>query len=131
MSCFVHTERELNNLGRYLKEEIEMHSELVDSIILNLYQFELISVNGRYNENNKIDFQIRRGEEYEQLDDITDYDALKLLDSIRYQSDSISSSELFNAMLNLHHKLTTGIVKVKDLPKNYKATPEYEESLCW
>lgn len=131
MSCFVHTERELNNLGRYLKEEIEMHSELVDSIILNLYQFELISVNGRYNENNKIDFQIRRGEEYEQLDDLTDYDALKLLDSIRYQSDSISSSELFNAMLNLHHKLTTGIVKVKDLPKNYKDTPEYEESLCW
>ncbi|WP_368909243.1 hypothetical protein [Staphylococcus epidermidis] len=131
MSCFVHTERELNNLGRYLKEEIEMHSELVDSIILNLYQFELISVNGRYNENNKIDFQIRRGEEYEQLDDLTDYDALKLLDSIRYQSDSISSSELFNAMLNLHHKLTTGIVKVKDLSKNYKDTPEYEESLCW
>lgn len=131
MSCFVHTERELNNLGRYLKEEIEMHSELVDSIILNLYQFELISVNGRYNENNKIDFQIIRGEEYEQLDDLTDYDALKLLDSIRYQSDSISSSELFNAMLNLHHKLTTGIVKVKDLPKNYKDTPEYEESLCW
>ncbi|MCG1130890.1 hypothetical protein [Staphylococcus hominis] len=131
MSCFVHTERELNNLGRYLKEEIEMHSELVDSIILNLYQFELISVNGRYNENNKIDFQIRRGEEYEQLDDITDYDALKLLDSIKYQSDCISSSQLFDAMTNLHHKLTTGIVKVKDLPKNYKDTPEYEESLCW
>lgn len=131
MSCFVHTNKELNSLGKYLKEEIYMHSELVNNIILNLYQFELTSFNGRYTENEKIDFEIMEGEEYEDLDDLTDYDALKLLDSIKYQSDYIESEMLFKKMVNLHHKLTAGIIYIKRLPQDYKKTGEYEASPCW
>lgn len=131
MSCFVHTNRELNNLGKYFKEEIKMNEQLADSVILNLYHFELISFNGRYDEKENINFKFSKGEEYDQLDNLTDYDALKFLDSIKYQSDYIQSSELFGKMENLHKKLTNGIIEYKDLPKNYKDTPEYEESLCW
>lgn len=131
MSVFVHTNRELNNLGKYFKEEIKMNSDLVDNIILNLYQFELLSVNNRYQENNPIDLQIAKGEEYKQLDDLTDFDALKLLDSIKYQSDCIESEILFEKMENLHYKLTTGIVDIKRLPQDYKKTGDYEASMCW
>ncbi|MDS3838294.1 MULTISPECIES: hypothetical protein [Staphylococcus] len=131
MSCFVHTNRELNNLGKYLKEEIKMNEQLADSVILNLYHFELISFNGRYDEKENINFKFSKGEEYDQLDNLTDYDALKLLDSIKYQSDYIQSPELFGKMENLHKKLTNGIVEYKELPKNYKKQAEYEASLCW
>ena len=131
MSCFVHTNRELNNLGKYFKEEIKMNEQLADSVILNLYHFELISFNGRYDEKENINFKFSKGEEYDQLDNLTDYDALKLLDSIKYQSDYIQSPELFDKMENLHKKLTNGIVEYKELPKNYKKQSEYEASLCW
>ncbi|MGV3125423.1 hypothetical protein ACEE94_11900 [Staphylococcus epidermidis] len=131
MSCFVHTNRELNNLGKYLKEEIKMNSQLVDNVLLNLYHFEVISFNGRYEEDEKIEFQFSKGKEYEKLDNLTDYDALKLLDSIKYQSQCLESEILFEKMESLHHKLTSGIVYIKRLPQDYKRQPEYEDSLCW
>ena len=131
MSSFVHTEKEFNKLGKFFKEEIKLDSELTDNIIFNLYQFEIISVNARYEENNPVDIQIYKGSNYEELELLTGYDALKLLDSIKYQSDYIQSPELFGKMENLHKKLTNGIVEYKELPKNYKKQAEYEASLCW
>jgi len=131
MSSFVHTEREFNELSKFFKEGIKLDSELTDNIIFNLYQFELISVNARYEENNPADIQMYKGSKYDELEMLTDYDALKLLDSIKYQAADMKSKVLWENVLNVHQKLTNGIVKVKNLEKAYKKTAEYEMSACW
>lgn len=131
MSSFVHTEREFNKLGKFFKEEIKLDSELTDNIIFNLYQFELISVNARYEENNPADIQMYKDSKYDELEMLTGYDALKLLDSIKYQSADMKSEILWENVLNVHEKLTNGIVKVQNLEKAYKKTAEYEISACW
>lgn len=53
MSSFMHDEKTFNALGKYFKETIKMDSEFTDHLIFNLYQFEIISVNARYEENNR------------------------------------------------------------------------------
>lgn len=130
MSCFVHTERELNTLGKYFKEVIKLEAEFTDHLIFNLYQFELISVNSRYEENSPSDILMYKDEEYEKLELISSYDALKLLDSIVYQAAGIESKLLWNEVLNVHKKLTEGIVKIESIKSDYKNTVEYEDS-CW
>ncbi|RIN97164.1 hypothetical protein BU002_02260 [Mammaliicoccus sciuri] len=130
MSCFVHTERELNTLGKYFKEVIKLEAEFTDHLIFNLYQFELISVNSRYEENSPSDILMYKDEEYEKLELISSYDALKLLDSIVYQAAGIESKILWNEVLNVHKKLTEGIVKIESIKSDYKNTVEYEDS-CW
>lgn len=130
MSCFVHTERELNTLGKYFKEVIKLEAEFTDHLIFNLYQFELISVNSRYEENSPSDILMYKDEEYEKLELISSYDALKLLDSIVYQAAGIESKILWNEVLNVHKKLTEGIVKIESIKSDYKNTIEYEDS-CW
>lgn len=130
MSCFVHTERELNTLGKYFKEVIKLEDEFTDHLIFNLYQFELISVNSRYEENSPSDILMYKDEEYEKLELISSYDALKLLDSIVYQAAGIESKILWNEVLNVHKKLTEGIVKIESIKSDYKNTVEYEDS-CW
>ncbi|RIN92421.1 hypothetical protein [Mammaliicoccus sciuri] len=130
MSCFVHTERELNTLGKYFKEVIKLDAEFTDHLIFNLYQFELISVNSRYEENSPSDILMYKDEEYEKLELISSYDALKLLDSIVYQAAGIESKILWNEVLNVHKKLTEGIVKIESIKSDYKNTVEYEDS-CW
>ena len=131
MSSFVHTEKEFNKLGKFFKEEIKLDSELTDNIIFNLYQFEIISVNARYEENNPVDIQIYKGSNYEELELLTGYDALKLLDSIKYQAADMKSEILWENVLNVHQKLTNGIIKVQSLEKDYQETAEYEVSTCW
>lgn len=131
MSSFVHTEKEFNKLGKFFKEEIKLDSEQTDNIIFNLYQFEIISVNARYKENNPVDIQIYKGSNYEELELLTGYDALKLLDSIKYQAADMKSEILWENVLNIHQKLTNGIIKVQSLEKDYQETAEYEMSTCW
>lgn len=131
MSSFVHTEKEFNKLGKFFKDEIKLDSELTDNIIFNLYQFEIISVNARYEENNPADIQMYKGFEYDELELLTGYDALKLLDSIKYQAADMKSEILWETVLNVHQKLTNGIIKVQSLEKDYQETAEYEMSTCW
>lgn len=131
MSSFIHTEKEFNKLGKFFKEEIKLDSELTDNIIFNLYQFEIISVNARYEENNPADIQMYKGCKYDELELLTGYDALKLLDSIKYQAADMKSEILWENVLNVHQKLTNGIIKVQSLEKDYQETAEYEMSSCW
>jgi hypothetical protein len=131
MSCFVHSEEMFNCLGKYFKEYIKMDSEFTDHLIFNLYQFELISVNTRYNENNPADIQMYKGEVYEELPMLTSYDALKFLDSIKYQEADMKSEILWKSVINVHKKLVDGIIKVADLTKNYTNAEEYEMSEWW
>ncbi|MGI2314974.1 hypothetical protein ACQ28U_11725 [Staphylococcus cohnii] len=61
---------------------------------------------------------------------LTGYDALKLLDSIKYQAADMKSEILWENVLNVHQKLTNGIIKVQSLEKDYQETAEYEMSTC-
>ncbi|AKL93500.1 hypothetical protein AYP1020_p45 (plasmid) [Staphylococcus capitis subsp. capitis] len=131
MSCFVHSEEMFNSLGKYFKEYIKMDSEFTDHLIFNLYQFEIISVNTRYNENNPADIQMYKGQTYEELPMLSSYDALKFLDSIKYQAADMKSEILWQSVINVHKKLVDGIVKVADLTENYTNAEEYEMSEWW
>lgn len=131
MSSFIHTERELNTLGKYFKEELRIDKDLADNIIFNLYQFEVVSVNTRYKENNQLGIKMYQGEEYQNLELISDYDALKLLNSIKYQASDMMSEVLWLKVLNLHEKLVNGILKIKNIESNYKNHSEYEVSNFW
>ena len=131
MSSFVHSERELNTLGKYFKEIVKLDVDFTDHLIFNLYQFELIGVNTRYEENSPADIQIYKGDAYEELETISSYDALKLLDSIKYQAADMKSDMLWNQVLHVHQKLTQGIVKLDDINKEYQDTEEYETSVWW
>lgn len=42
MSCFVHDEKELNILGKYLKEELKVEKNLADHIINPLTIFSTL-----------------------------------------------------------------------------------------
>ncbi|MGW8041311.1 hypothetical protein ACWEX2_13935 [Staphylococcus xylosus] len=131
MSAFIHTERELNTLGKYFKEELKIDKDLADNIIFNLYQFEVVAVNTRYEENNQLDIKMYQDEEYQSLELISDYDALKLLNSIKYQASDIQSDVLWIKVLNLYEKLVNGILKIKNIQPNYKKHSEYEISNYW
>ncbi|RIM48128.1 hypothetical protein BUY22_02075 [Staphylococcus cohnii] len=131
MSSFVHSERELNTLGKYFKEIVKLDVDFTDHLIFNLYQFELIGVNTRYEENSPADIQIYKGDAYEELETISSYDALKLLDSIKYQASDMKSDMLWNQVLHVHQKLTQGIVKLDGINKEYQDTEEYETSVWW
>ncbi|WP_193014126.1 hypothetical protein [Staphylococcus equorum] len=131
MSSFIHTEREFNNLAKYFKEELLIDKDLAENVIYNLYQFEVVAVNTRYKENNQLDIRIYQGEDYQNLEKLTDYDALKLLDSIKYQANDMQSEVLWIKVENLYKKLITGILKIKDISEQYKNHSEYEMSNCW
>lgn len=131
MSSFIHTERELNTLGKYFKEELRIDKDLADNIIFNLYQFEVVAVNTRYKENNQLSIKMYQGEEYQKLELITDYDALKLLNSIKYQASDMMSDVLWLKVLNVHEKLVNGILKIKNIESNYQNHSEYEISNLW
>ncbi|WP_353420029.1 hypothetical protein PYH66_13440 (plasmid) [Staphylococcus delphini] len=131
MSSFVHSETEFNTLGKYFKEVIKLDSDFTDHLIFNLYQFELISVNTRYDKNNSADIMMYKGEGYNNLEVISSYDALKLLNSIKYQASDMNSDMLWNQVLNVHQKLVEGIVKIENIPTNYKETELYAESQWW
>ncbi|GJG13130.1 hypothetical protein [Staphylococcus argenteus] len=68
MSCFVHSEKEFNTLGKYFKEVVKLDNDFTDNLIFNLYQFELVSFNTRYNENNPANIMMYKGEAYENLE---------------------------------------------------------------
>ncbi|WP_182683104.1 hypothetical protein [Staphylococcus saprophyticus] len=55
---------------------------------------------------------------------------MKLLDSIKYQAADMKSEILWENVLNVHQKLTNGIIKVQSLEKDYQETAEYEMSTC-
>ncbi|MBM6639606.1 hypothetical protein DWB98_13290 (plasmid) [Staphylococcus xylosus] len=131
MSSFIHTEKELNTLGKYFKEELRIDKDLADNIIFNLYQFEVVAVNTRYQENNQLDIKMYQDEEYQNLELITDYDALKLLNSIKYQASDMKSDVLWLKVLNVHEKLEKGILKIKNIKENYKDHLKYEVSTYW
>ncbi|MDU4503736.1 MAG: hypothetical protein E7J02_12175 [Staphylococcus warneri] len=131
MSCFVHTESVLNSLGKFFKETIKMDSDFTDHLIFNLYQFELISVNTRYDENNTADIQMYKGQAYEDLPELSSYDALKLLNSIKYQASDMKSDVLWNQVVKVHQKLVRGIIQIENLEENYKDTVAYNESTWW
>ncbi|MDU4493539.1 MAG: hypothetical protein E7I84_12315 [Staphylococcus warneri] len=131
MSCFVHTESVLNSLGKFFKETIKMDSDFTDHLIFNLYQFELISVNTRYDENNTADIQMYKGQAYEDLPELSSYDALKLLNSIKYQASDMKSDVLWNQVVKVHQKLVSGIIQIENLEENYKDTVAYNESTWW
>lgn len=131
MSSYIHTEREFNTLGKYLKEELMLDKDLADNVIFNLYQFEVIAVNTRYKENNTLDIQIYQEEKYESLESLTDYDALKLLNSIKYQASDMKSDILWISVLKLYGKLTKGILKIKDIKEDYENHEKYELSTWW
>ncbi|CUT97056.1 conserved hypothetical protein [Staphylococcus capitis] len=131
MSCFVHSELTFNSLGKYFKEYIKLDSDFTDHLIFNLYQFELISVNTCYNENSPADIQMYKDKAYDDLPTLSSYDALKLLDSIKYQSADMSSEVLWESVLNVHKKLVEGIIKFANLEENYKRTEAYEASGWW
>lgn len=131
MSSYIHTEKEFNVLGKYFKEVIKMDNDFTDHLIFNLYQFELIGVNTRYDENNPADIQIYQGEQYEALETISTYDALKMLDSIKYQAADMKSDMLWSQVLHVHQKLVDGIVKIENIPTNYKETALYADSQWW
>lgn len=131
MSCFVHTESVLNSLGKFFKETIKMDSDFTDHLIFNLYQFELISVNTRYDENNTADIQMYKGQAYEDLPELSSYDALKLLNSIKYQASDMKSDVLWNQVVKVHQKLVKGIIQIENLEENYKDTVAYNESTWW
>ncbi|WP_141756813.1 hypothetical protein [Staphylococcus sp. HMSC034G07] len=131
MSAFIHTERELNTLGKYFKEELKIDKDLADNIIFNLYQFEVVAVNTRYEENNQLDIIMYQDEAYQSLELMSDYDALKLLNSIKYQASDMQSDVLWLKVLNLHEKLVNGILKIKNIQPNYKNHSEYEISSYW
>ena len=131
MSSFIHTERELNTLGKYFKEVLRIDKDLADNIIFNLYQFEVVAVNTRYQENNQLDIRMYQDEEYQSLELMSDYDALKLLNSIKYQASDMQSDVLWIKVLNLHEKLENGILKIKNIQSNYKNHAEYEVSNFW
>ncbi|HGO1604245.1 TPA: hypothetical protein ACK0EB_002584 [Staphylococcus aureus] len=131
MSCFVHSEKEFNTLGKYFKEVVKLDHDFTDNLIFNLYQFELVSFNTRYNENNPANIKMYKGEAYENLEVISSYDALKLLDSIKYQAADMNSETLWKRVLNVHQKLVKGIIQIKHLEENYADTLEYNESSWW
>ncbi|WP_436949346.1 hypothetical protein [Staphylococcus shinii] len=131
MSSFIHTERELNTLGKYFKEELRIDKDLADNIVFNLYHFEVVAVNTRYQENNQLDIKMYQDEEYQNLELITDYDALKLLNSIKYQASDMQSEILWLKVLNVHEKLEKGIIKIKNIKGNYKDHLKYEVSTYW
>lgn len=131
MSSYIHTEKEFNVLGKYFKEVIKMDSDFTDHLIFNLYQFELIGVNTRYDENNPADIQIYKGDQYDELENITSYDALKMLDSIKYQASDMKSQVLWRQVLHVHQKLVDGIVMIKNIPIDYKDTVLYADSKWW
>lgn len=131
MSCFVHTEKEFNVLAKYFKEVIKFDSDFTDHLIFNLYQFELISVNARYGENNPANIMMYKGEAYNNLEVISSYDALKFLDSIQYQASDMNSAMLLNQVSNVHQKLVKGIIQVENLEENYTDTLAYNESAWW
>lgn len=131
MSCFVHTESVLNSLGKFFKETIKMDSDFTDHLIFNLYQFELISVNTRYDENNTADIQMYKGQAYEDLPELSSYDALKLLNSIKYQASDMKSDVLWNQVVKVHQKLVKGIIQIENIEENYKDTVAYNESTWW
>ncbi|RIL18487.1 hypothetical protein BUY99_13645 [Staphylococcus gallinarum] len=131
MSCFVHEVRELNILGKYLKEEMKVEKNLADHIIINFYSFENTSVNNRYQENNKVNFRIFEDEEYEALELINEFDALCLLDSIRYQCSEIESEYLKTSFEHIFNSIVTGILKHKKIEGNYKDHMSYTMSTYW
>ncbi|HDG8789420.1 TPA: hypothetical protein PBT65_001721 [Staphylococcus aureus] len=131
MSSFVHDEKTFNALGKYFKETIKMDSEFTDHLIFNLYQFEIISVNARYEENNPVDILMYQGEQYDELPEMSHYDALKLLDSIKYQAADMTSEVLWKSVLNIHQKLVQGISMIAGLKDNYKNADEYAISEWW
>ena len=131
MSAFIHTEREFNVLAKYFKETIKMDNDFTDNLIFNLYQFEVKGVNTRYEENNRLDIVLYEDEAYNDLEVISSYDALKLLDSIKYQASEMQSDILWEHVLNVHQKLVNGIIKIEQLNKNYKETEQYELSAWW
>lgn len=131
MSSFVHSEMEFNTLGKYFKEVIKLDSDFTDHLIFNLYQFELISVNTKYDENNQVDIMMYKGEAYNNLEVISSYDALKLLNSIKYQASDMNSDMLWNQVLNVHQKLVKGIIQFENLEENYTDTLAYNESAWW
>ncbi|WP_436894460.1 hypothetical protein [Staphylococcus gallinarum] len=131
MSCFVHDDKELNILGKYLKEELKVEKNLADHIIINLYSFENTSVNNRYQESNKFDFRIFEDEEYDNLEIISDFDALKLLNSIRYQCSEIESEYLQMSFDHIFNSMVTGIVNYKKIEGDYKEKLEYKMSSLW
>lgn len=131
MSCFVHDEKELNILGKYLKEELKVEKNLADHIIINLYSFENTSVNKRYQESNKMDFRIFEDEEYNNLEIISDFDALKLLNSIRYQCSEIESEYLQISFDHIFNSMVTGIVNYNKIEGDYKEKLEYKMSSFW
>ncbi|EHT3670524.1 hypothetical protein KXP69_002296 [Staphylococcus pseudintermedius] len=108
-----------------------MDSDFTDHLIFNLYQFELIGVNTRYDENNPADIQIYKGDQYDELENITSYDALKMLDSIKYQASDMKSQVLWRQVLHVHQKLVDGIVMIKNIPIDYKDTVLYADSKWW
>lgn len=131
MSCFVHSEIELNTLGKYLKEELKVEKNLADHIIINLFSFENTSFNNRYQENDKFDFRIFEDEEYNNLEIISDFDALKLLNSIRYQCSEIESEYLQMSFDHIFNSMVTGIVNYKKIEGDYKEKLEYKMSSFW
>ncbi|MDU4468673.1 MAG: hypothetical protein E7I99_10435 [Streptococcus mitis] len=108
-----------------------MDSDFTDHLIFNLYQFELISVNTRYDENNTADIQMYKGQAYEDLPELSSYDALKLLNSIKYQASDMKSDVLWNQVVKVHQKLVRGIIQIENLEENYKDTVAYNESTWW
>jgi hypothetical protein len=131
MSCFVHSEKEFNTLGKYFKEVVKLDNDFTDNLIFNLYQFELVSVNTRYNENNLANIMMYKGEAYENLEIISSYDALKLLDSIKYQAADMNSKFYGKKVLNVHQKLVKGIIQLNHLEENYKDILAYNDSSWW
>lgn len=131
MSTFIHTEREFNILAKYFKETLKMDNDFTDNLIFNLYQFEVKATNTRYDENNRLDIVLYEDEEYNALELITSYDALKLLDSIKCQASAMQSDILWEHVLNVHNKLVNGIIKIEQLKSNYKDTEEYMVSAWW
>jgi hypothetical protein len=128
----VHSEKEFNTLGKYFKEVVKLDNDFTDNLIFNLYQFELVSVNTRYNENNLANIMMYKGEAYENLEIISSYDALKLLDSIKYQAADMNSEILWKKVLNVHQKLVKGIIQLNHLEeKIIKILLAYNDSSWW
>lgn len=131
MSSFIHSEKEFNVLAKFFKEVITLDSQFTDHLIFNLYQFELIAVNERYNLSDPAEIRMFKGKEYQNLDIIESYDALKMLDSIKYQASDMNSKVLWKQVEHVHSKLVHGIISFAGLKEDYKSTAEYEMSEWW
>jgi len=132
MSCFIHTDEAFNTLAKYFRNEIGFNESFTEDLINNLFRFEQISFYGRYKEKDtKTKVTFVKGKPYRELEEISNIDALKFLDSIKYQSSDVPSDKLWERVLSIHRKLTDGIVQHSGIDDDYEKTEEYRLSEWW